>query len=674
MSMPSMFRPSAVGPRERLLTLPLLAAVLLAACNGGGAPEERTDSGRSLPLTTLRAGELAAHVQSILREREKQRAQGVQPAPTAGPASLVATAGATDAPPAHSQTLVQEAGVDEADLLKTDGTHLYSLAVRGTQAPRLRSHRRAADGSLSARGAIELSAEGQVEPARLGLLLASDGRAGAVLGQRWMRLTGDQVCADACPPTGMVAIEPYWAQASVEVQRFALADGVPSLGEQLRIDGRLVDSRRVGDRLVLVTVHQPLLALDLLPAGASAAEREAAIARLRASDVLPRVRASAGSPVPLVADTECWAQRGNASTAVEITTITVLDLASPTLARTSRCFVGGTEALYMTPTTLVLATTRWSYATAPQGWQYPADIRTDIHKFALGATTAEGVSYRGSGEVAGHLGWNAERKSLRLSEHAGVLRVLSFTGQFGWATVADASGGPPPSPATLTLLRERSGEPALEVVSTLPNARRPAALGKPGEQVHGVRFVGERGYLVTFRVIDPLYVLDLSDPADPRVAGELELPGVSDHLVPLPGGLLFGVGRDASPTGALGGVKVALFDVSDPQAPREIAQQAFGSQGSSTALDGSRHGLNLLERGGVVRLALPLAATARPWQEWTSGLQRFEVDLQARQMAALPALGLGTQAEFADTTLQRSVQIGDHVYFLRGGELAGYAW
>jgi uncharacterized secreted protein with C-terminal beta-propeller domain len=84
------------------------------------------------------------------------------------------------------------------------------------------------------------------------------------------------------------------------------------------------------------------------------------------------------------------------------------------------------------------------------------------------------------------------------------------------------------SPGRLSILREQGGQ--LTLVGSLPNARRPASLGKPGENLYASRFLGGRGYLVTYRLIDPLYVLDLSDPIDPKVAGELEVSGYSDYL------------------------------------------------------------------------------------------------------------------------------------------------
>lgn len=658
-----------VAPRLALgvaLGVAVAATLTLLAGCGGGSPDAPPPAAEDGTLATAASGQLVSHVQSVLREREKRRLNGM---PMADGAFTVAVPGAAVTTP-RSGTLVQEQGVDEPDLLKTDGTHLYSLRGDG-RAVQLQSHRRAPDGSLTRRAAIALDsgAASQVGPS--GLLLAADERSGVVLTQRWTPVVVDLDCPGGCAPAPGITPPPLAQKSTVGVHRVTFADGEPQASTRLEIDGTHVASRRSGDRLVVVTLHRPSLRLDVLPATATAIEREAAIATLGAGELLPTVRRDGAAARPLMSETECWVQPGNASLAVEITSITVIDLASPTLAHTSRCFVGGTEALYMTPEALYLATTRYEYRGGfALDWLYPPDMRTDIHKFALGAA----VAYRGSASVEGHLGWDNDRKSYRLSEHAGDLRVVTFTGSFGWATLADAdSGSKPASPARLTVLRERSGSATLDTVATLPNERRPEPLGKPGEQLYGVRFIGTRGYLVTFRFVDPLYVVDLADPADPKVVGTLEVPGVSDHLVPVADGLLLGVGRAADAQGMAQGVKVSLLDVRDPARPLELAQRVFGGRGSASGLDFSRHGLNLLQQGDVVRVAMPLLLTG-DGATWTDGLQKLEVDVAARTLGVGALAGARSAASWPDIGTQRSLQVGDHAYHLRDGDLTAYGW
>jgi hypothetical protein len=100
-----------------------------------------------------------------------------------------------------------------------------------------------------------------------------------------------------------------------------------------------------------------------------------------------------------------------------------------------------------------------------------------------------------------------------------------------------------------------------------------------GQQIYSVRFLDDRGYVVTFRQIDPLYAIDLSNPSAPRVAGQLELQGFSAYLHPVAPGLLLGIGQDVGP-GNLG-TQLELFDVSDAAAPKLLQRTTLGSGSSS---------------------------------------------------------------------------------------------
>jgi uncharacterized secreted protein with C-terminal beta-propeller domain len=104
----------------------------------------------------------------------------------------------------------------------------------------------------------------------------------------------------------------------------------------------------------------------------------------------------------------------------------------------------------------------------------------------------------------------------------------------------------------------------------------------PGENIHSVRFMGSRAYVVTFRQTDPLYVVDLRNPAKPVVSGQLELTGYSAHLQPAGDGKLIGIGQEASASGRTQGTQISLFDVSDPAAPRRLARH-FVEGGQSGA-------------------------------------------------------------------------------------------
>jgi len=678
-----------IGWKQRFATLSLLAlvALLATACGGGSSPSDPAAAAatKSTALAASRPGELLAYVKSLLVARDAQRqltpGASLDGTPVPGAALPVSAAGAAVS---YSNTTVQEAGVDEEDLLKTDGTSVYaldtaSLTASGQTLLRLLVSRRDAAGGIDPVQVLPLPVDTSTYPEPKGLLLAAAAQRLVALSQSFLPIADPLPCAldIPCPAAGAAIYLPFALQSSVQLQFLDLDTvGNATLGKHVTIDGQLVGSRLIGNVMVLVTTHAPRLPYELLPPGTTAPQKATALAQMTTADFLPTWRADASVAEALVADTDCYVHPMNASLAFQVTTITAIDLASPTLARASRCFVGGTEAIYMAPTNLYLATTRFPFQILASGLvQYAPQFATDIHKFSVAGLA---IDYRASGEVQGNLGWDDQRKPYRMGEYNGDLRVLSFTGQTGWVLPEDATSAtaPPPSPATLTVLRESPSDRTLATLATLPNSKHPEPLGKPGEQVHGVRFTGARGYLVTFRSVDPLYVLDLSDPANPLAAGSLQVTGFSDYLFPLTDALLLGVGREVDATNHLGGVKLGLFDVSDATQPKALATQVVGAAGSQSALDYSSHGINWLQSGSVARIGLPMLVTTAPYDPSPQhGLQRIEVDTQAGSLvlkAMLPAPSDPTT--YPNLWGDRSLQIGPKLVYLTQGQVVVADW
>jgi len=109
----------------------------------------------------------------------------------------------------------------------------------------------------------------------------------------------------------------------------------------------------------------------------------------------------------------------------------------------------------------------------------------------------------------------------------------------------------------------------------------------PGESIYSARFMGSRCYLVTFKKVDPLFVIGLDDPTVPKVLGKLKIPGFSDYLHPYSENLLIGIGKETvdAEEGDFAwyqGVKIALFDVSDVENPREVAKVIIGDRGTDS--------------------------------------------------------------------------------------------
>ena len=375
-----------------------------------------------------------------------------------------------------------------------------------------------------------------------------------------------------------------WMQAESSVVSVDVSDPqAPQQTARIELDGEIISSRRIDNVLYLATRFQPFLpGLETYdPNTPTAARQLERIDNTPLSTLLPRYRvANVSGSRALVNPQDCYLPTEDAPVrSADVISMIAIDLDVMDVV-SSVCFVGATETLYVSLESAYVATTRWEYQLQPGPFGpvsdfYEQDIETDLHKFSL---TDGLIRYEASGSVDGHLGWNTERKPFRLSEKGSDLRAITYTAELT----------PDSSPVAVTVLRD-TGDDELQVLARLPNAARPEPIGKPGEQLYATRFVGDRAYLVTFRMTDPLYVVDFTQPHDPFVAGELEITGYSDYLHPLQGGFLLGVGKDAIPDpngdfrGAwYQGVKVSLYNVQDPQDPFEADSLVIGKRGTET--------------------------------------------------------------------------------------------
>jgi beta propeller domain-containing protein len=270
-------------------------------------------------------------------------------------------------------------------------------------------------------------------------------------------------------------------------------------------------------------------------------------------------------------------------------------------------------------------------------------------------------------EVPGLL-WMGGQQDFRISEYQGLLRVMTTEFLDDPADRQDHQ---------LFVLRPKANALALEVVGRLPNAARPEEIGKPNDGLFGVRFIGERAYAITFRQRDPLYVLDLANPADPRIAGELEIPGFSSFLHPVTQNLLLGVGSDVNKA------KVELFDVTQVEQPQSRGSVVIDGGSSYSEAEWDRHAFTWLPADSADRIAIP--ATVYPalspgvYVPPQTSLYQFEIlGKQNAASASLQSAGVvappnTNDAENYDSSA-RSFLHGDTVYYVRNGKVWSSSW
>ena len=496
--------------------------------------------------------------------------------------SAEAAPGAGAVPDDTSQTNVQEAGVDEPDIVKTDGRVIWALEGGRLNAVDARAARPRLLSSL------DLSSHAPDALLRSGdrMLVLGSGFRGAHLTQ-----------VDVSDPAKPV------------VMRTEM------------LEGDLVDARLTGRtaRIVVESSPDALSALRL---------------RSRASGWVPQRRVvNARTRSVTKRRLSCRTVRRPAVySGAGVVTVYTVDLARGLPSVDADAILASAETVYASASSLFVATRRWDAAGGA----------TSIHRFD---TSDPGrTAYSATGTVPGEL-----LSQFALSEHRGVLRAASTKG------LGDDAE------SLVTTLADRDGR--------LVRLGAVGGLGR-GERIYAVRFLGDTGYVVTFRQVDPLYTLDLADPARPVVRGELKIPGYSAYLHPVGDDLLLGVGQNATGAGEVTGLQLSLFDVSDLARPARLAQVDLGSRYSGSEAEWDHHAFLFWPATGLA--VLPIDS------EDFSGAAGFTVS-RAGGIAALGQIAHapGGRDAFAPP-VRRAVVVGDRLFTVselgaKASTLAGLA-
>ena len=534
----------------------------------------------------------------------------------------------TSAPVDYSTTNVQEGGVDEPDIVKSNGSTLYAIRANQLFAVDVRGSKPRLAGSL------ELPQGGSYE-----LLLH---------GTRLLVLSRGGVYPNDGIGIGIRApIRPVPAQSTLTEVNVA-DPAAMKIVRSLAFDAEILTGRLVGSVARIVTVTGMPQALpfepptDPTPAATTAAlERNRAVVRTsKVAGWLPgyKVKGRRGETLARRQLVRCnTVRRPAAYSGLGLLTVLTVDLAKGLALVDTDSIVADGRTVYASPKSMYVATQRW-FAQPVAAGADPPKVTTAIHKFDISDPAS--TNYRGSGTVSGYL-----MNQWSLSEHEGVLRVASTEEPTWWNP-----GPQEESESFVTTLREQDG--------ALTQLGRVGGLGK-GERVYAVRFDGDTGYVVTFRQVDPLYTLDLSQPSRPAVLGELKIRGFSAYLHPLDGDLLLGVGQDASEQGRVLGTQLSLFDVSDLRRPVRLHTTALGSSWSEAESD--HHAFLWWQPS---RLAvLPLQAYA---EKQFVGAVGFRVGrsgiTEAGRVTHVGSLGAGDGNGAGGIPIRRSVVVGDGLY------------
>ncbi|HYG68986.1 MAG TPA: beta-propeller domain-containing protein, partial [Anaeromyxobacteraceae bacterium] len=481
-------------------------------------------------------------------------------------------------PTDRSGTNDQVAGVDEPDLVKSDGAHLY----------------------VAAGGRLQVLAAWPAAETRRIATLTVPGTAKRLLvhGDRVVVFSSLAPELASPPPGGVepllpVASIPWPPECTYGYDCVPQGDGTPlavtvvdvsdraapRIVRELRFSGSYLAARRIDDA-VHVVVTSPERWFEGLDDGSSLLCRglpervvRAEIERLREHNRAVVEAADVSSWLPSAVDVTYaggapherrpFAGCGGYWAAPEAEGTAFLSVASFSLGDDATAGVttilGRPGFVYAAPETLYVATPqRWFGG--PWFFADPgaSEEATTVHAFALRSGAAS--EYLGSGAVKGRV-----LNSFALDEHDGDLRVATTR---GWAG-QDLSNA-------VTVLRHDGI--ALQPIGAVEGIA-------PGEDIRAVRFDGDRGFVVTFEKTDPLFVLDLSDPEWPRVTGELVVPGFSTYLHLVDPAHLLTIGFDADDEGSFSwfqGLRLQVFDVADPAHPALDHAEVIGARGTSS--------------------------------------------------------------------------------------------
>jgi len=429
----------------------------------------------------------------------------------------------------YSTTNVQVGGVDEADIVKTDGKYIYVISNNKFHIVEAYPAEK-----MELLSSLELEDTYPME-------MFIDGDTVLVFGQKYHYYGYEDYAEKAAP-------EYYYPRGELAV--ITLIDvsdkQEPDVVREVEFEGSYLSSRKIGSTAYFVLrkyqyyiPEEPGEIVPLYRDSAESGEEYGTVARCSDIGYLPPVDARS------------------------FVVIGAVDMGDTDAKINREVIVASGENIYASQENLYVAEVEYSYEPVPLVGRvigaYESNDKTIVHKFSLGG---QEMDYLGSMEAPGHT-----LNQFSMDEHDGYFRIATTSGR---------------------LLRQ--GSTTMNNVYVFDEDMKMA--GKledlaPGESIYSARFMGDRAYLVTFKKVDPLFVIDLSNPEEPEILGKLKIPGYSDYLHPMDENHLIGIGKDAveAEEGDFAwyqGIKMAVFDVSDVEKPKELHKVVIGDRGTDS--------------------------------------------------------------------------------------------
>ncbi len=440
----------------------------------------------------------------------------------------------------YSTTNIQVAGVDEADSVKNDGTYIYTSSANHVSIVK-------AYPTSEAQLLSNLTFKGTVQ----GLYI--DNTRLIVL---WENYT--YTPCQLCPLMGIAtsAMMPIYVGAALKTTAsvYDISDRAnPVLKQTVSTEGYYLGSRMIGDYLYTISSHY--------------------VWNYRGEVVLPQVTVDGKNSTIQAEEIYYSPQQDFSYVYTMIVAMNVHDDSANPVIQTY--LLGASGTIYVSTENLYLTVPSYRY------YSNTENMRTIIHRIHLSGNS---IQYTGTGAVPGYL-----QSQYSLDEYNGFLRIATtIPPQFIVSTPVPTPVATPTKAPLVAIVGPMTNE-TNNVYILDRNMQRVSALEglAPGEKIYATRFLGDRAYLDTFKQIDPLFVLDLSNPYNPHVLGQLEMPGYTNYLYPYDATHLIGIGKDTSDSGWDGfawyqGVKVALFDVSDVSNPKLISNYTIGDRGTDS--------------------------------------------------------------------------------------------